>query len=122
MTMRVEFLILLIFLFITKVNSQIIFEYNQVVTTTDGNQKFENLNNKIIINSDTTEVEIHFKSIKINEKIFELYSQFDDENYKILVYKKEGDELLILHLLDEIVFSIVFQKDNYNRLEFEIKK
>lgn len=101
------------------VEAQITFESKKMITVKDGNREVENIDSKILINSDTTEIEVHLKSARIKEKIGELYTTFGDGTYLILVYKQLNDDLLILHINNGILFSVVFQTGMNNSLEFE---
>lgn len=101
------------------VEAQITFESKKMITVKDGNREVENIDSKILINSDTTEIEVHLKSARIKEKIGELYTTFEDGTYSILVYKLPNDELLMLHFDNKILFSVVFQTSNNNGLEYE---
>jgi hypothetical protein len=104
----------------TSVEAQISFEGNKMITIHDDKRRVENIDSRIIINADTTEIQVHLKAAKIKEPIGELYSTFGDEGYKILVYKLKNDELLILHFNEDVLFSVVFQTGMTNKLEFEI--
>jgi hypothetical protein len=105
---------------LTSVEAQISFEGKKLITIKDEGRKVENIDSRIIINSDTTEIEVFLGVAHFKETIGEFYSSFGDEGYKILVYKLKNDELLILHFNEGILFSVVFQTDMINKLEFEI--
>lgn len=114
--------LMIVFLMMTSfasVEAQTTFESNKMITVSNGSRQVENVDSKIFINSDTTEIEVRLKSARIKEKIGELYTTFGDDKYKILVYKQENDDLLILHIKDDILFSVVFQTSMNNSLEFE---
>lgn len=105
---------------LTSVEAQISFEGNKMITVHDEKRDVKEMNIKIHINADTTEIEVYSKVVKFKEAIGEFYTSFGDESYKILVYKLKNDELLILHFNEDLLFSVVFQTDMVNRLEFEI--
>lgn len=100
--------------------AQISFEAKKIILINNKGNEVKEIEATILINSDTTEIEVYSKVIKFKETIGEFYSSFEDGDYKILVYKLKGEELLVLHIDKGNIFSIVFQTDLYNRLEFEL--
>ena len=105
----------------TSVEAQISFEGNKMITIHDDKRRVENIDSRIIIYADTTEIQVHLKAAKIKEPIGELYSTFEDEDgYKILVYQLKNNDVLILHFDKDVLFSVVFQTDMENKLEFEM--
>jgi hypothetical protein len=104
----------------TSVEAQISFEGNKMITVNDEKRDVKEMDIKIHINADTTEIEVYSKVVKFKETIGEFYSSFEDGDYKILVYKLKDDEILVLHFDKGNMFSVVFQQDVYNSLEFEI--
>lgn len=107
---------LIIFSF--SVEAQTIFESSEMVITS--NCKIETIDyyNKIVINSDTTEIELHSKNIHTKEKIHSLLTVFNEETHDVLVYKKENDEILVLYTKNGIIYSIVIQTDMDNFITF----
>ena len=117
--MRNLMIVFLMMISFASVEAQITFESKKMITVKDGNREVENIDSKIVINSDTTEIELFIGVAHIKETIGELYTTFEDATYLILVYKLQNDELLILHFDNKILFSVVFQTSNNNGLEYE---
>ena len=107
---------LIIFSF--SVEAQTIFESSEMVITSNGKIETIDYYNKIVINSDTTEIELHSKNIHTKEKIHSLLTVFNEETHDILVYKKENDEILVLYTKNGVIYSILIQTDMDNFITF----
>ena len=107
---------LIIFSF--SVEAQTIFESSEMVITSNGKIETIDYYNKIVINSDTTEIEIKSKNIHTKEKIHSLLTVFNEETHDVLVYKKENDEILVLYTKNGIIYSILIQTDMDNFITF----
>ena len=100
------------------VEAQTIFESSEMVITSNGKIETLKIDHRIIINSDTTEIEIHSKNIHTKEKIHSLLTVFNEETHDVLVYKKENDEILVLYTKNGIIYSILIQTDMDNFVTF----
>lgn len=102
------------------VEAQTTFEGTEIVTMTDGKNETQKFNSRILINSDTTEIELFLGVSYSKEKIISLLTVFNEEVHDVLVYTKENNELLILHVRNGNIYSIVFQSDMDNTLTFNL--
>ncbi len=109
------FLILISF---SSTEAQIIFESSEMIIYSNGEKETINTNHKILINSDTTEVELFLGVSYSKEKILSLLTVFNEETHDVLVYNKENNELLILYVSNGNVYSIVLQSDMDNFIIF----
>ena len=55
-------------------------------------EKTEEIDSKITINSDTTEIRVKFKNATIKEKIGKIYHRQIVDEYKLYMYNKEKSE------------------------------
>jgi uncharacterized protein YdeI (BOF family) len=117
--MRNLIIVLLMMISFASVEAQITFEGKKLTTQKNGKFTTEDLESKIVINADTTEIDIKLKGARINEKIGELYSTFEEDTYKIFVYKQENGDTLILHINNNVLFSVMFQTGIKDSIEFE---
>ena len=118
--MRNLTIVFLMMISFASIEAQITFEGTEIVTMTDGKNETQKFNSRIVINSDTTEIELFLGVSYSKEKIFSLLTVFNEETHDILVYTKENNELLILHVKNGNIYSIVFQTDMDNSLTFNL--
>ena len=109
---------ILIIISFVRIEAQIIFESSNMELMTDGKTETIKIDHRIIINSDTTEIEIHSKNIHTKEKIHSLLTVFNEVSHDVLVYKKENDEILVLYTKNGIIYSILIQTDMDNFVTF----
>ena len=104
----------------TSVEAQISFEGKKMIIVDDEKRDIKEVDSKIFINADTTEIEVYSKVIKFKEPIKEFLTIFENGDYKIFVYVIENDNNLVIHVKNEKIISIIFQENVYNYLEFNI--
>jgi len=118
--MRNIMIVFLMMIGLTSVEAQISFEGTEMVTMTNGKNEIKKFNSRIVINSDTTEIDLFIGVAHIKEKILSLITIFKEETHDVLVYTKENNELLILHVRNGNIYSITFQSDMDNTLTFNL--
>jgi hypothetical protein len=118
--MRNLMIVFLMMISFASVEAQTTFESTQMITMTNGKNETENINSKIVINSDTTEIELFLGVAHSKEKILSLLTVFNEKTYDVLVYEKENNEILILHVKNGNIYSVVFQTDMDNTLTFNL--
>jgi hypothetical protein len=111
------FIIFFIFIFF-ELSGQTTFYSKKITTSIRSQVTIQECDSKFTINSDTSEITSDIAGISFSEKISSLESIFDLEDYKIIVYKLENSELLILHLNKGVIFSIAFKTEN-TLIDFE---
>lgn len=116
--MRFLYIFFLIIFSFFRIEAQVIFESSKMEIMTDGKIETIKIDHRILINSDTTEIEIHSKNIHTKEKIHSLLTVFNEVSHDVLVYKKENDEILVLYTKDGIIYSILVQTDIDNFITF----
>ena len=109
------FVFLIIFVHYS-VNAQLSLDVKEMITIKDKKKSVEKINGKIIINSDTTEIEIHINDISYKERIGEFSSINDFGECKVYIYNQE-EGYLVLQILNNSHYSIWFQTKN-NKLQF----
>ena len=118
--MRNLMMVFIMMILFVSVDAQTTFEGTEIVTMTNGKNETQKFSSRIIINSDTTEIELFIGVAHIKEKILSLITTFNEETHDVLVYTKENNELLILHVRNGNIYSIVFQTDMNNTLTFNL--
>ncbi len=109
---------ILIIISFVRIEAQVIFESSNMELMTDGKTETIKIDHRIIINSDTTEIEIHSKNIHTKEKILSLRTVFNEVSHDVLVYEIENDEILVLYIKEGNIYSILFQSDMNNHVMF----
>jgi hypothetical protein len=117
--MRSLMIILAMMISIVSIEAQVTLEAKTITTVTNNKRKVEQQESKIVINADTTEVELFLDKAYVKDEIKELYSSFDEGSYKILIYKLKNDDLLILHTEKDILFCVVYQTSNFYSTEYK---
>jgi ABC-type ATPase with predicted acetyltransferase domain len=117
--MRSLMIILAMMISIVSIEAQVTLEAKTITTVTNNKRKVEQQESKIVINADTTEVELFLDKAYVKDEIKELFSSFDEGTYKILIYKLKNDELLVLHIDNDILFCVVYQSSNSYSVEYK---
>ena len=113
---KLLFLLPLIFIF-NSLTAQISFEPKEMKTSIKKIKTIENINGRITINSDTTEIELNIGGLNYKEKIgrLKLFNDFGD--CKVYCYEQE-DGTLVLQIVNNKLFCVTFHSKN-QKLEFK---
>lgn len=92
-------------------NAQFYFEAKKMIKKYEEVEKIEEIEAKVFVDSDTTEITIKFKNATLKEKIGKLYHKQVSDIYKIFIYEKEKGEWIVLHFDADVLSSVVFQSE-----------
>jgi len=109
-------LLFLILLISYSIKAQLSLDAKEMITVKDKKKSVEKINGKIIINSDTTEIEIHINEISYKEKIGQFSDFSDFGECKVYIYDQE-EGYLVFQILNNSLYSVWFQTKK-NKLQF----
>jgi hypothetical protein len=116
--MKKLFIILILVGTYNLAKAQYSFEAKKMTKEYENVEIVENIDSKISIDSDTTEIQIKFKSACLKESIGTLYHRHINNEYQMDIYQQENGDHVIFHYQKKILFMVVFQSKT-NNLIFE---
>jgi hypothetical protein len=112
----------LIFVFVVmffsySVNAQLYLDVKEMITVKDKKKTVENINGKVNINSDTSEIEIKINEITYREKIGRCSHHNDFGDCMVYIYEQE-ESYMVVQTFHRKLYSVSFQSKN-NKLQFK---
>ena len=118
--MRNLMIVFIMMISFASVEAQTTFESTEMVIMTNGKNETQKLNSRIVINSDTTEIELFLGVSYSKEKILSLLTVFNEETHDVYVYRKENNEILVLYIRNGNIYSVLFQTNINNSMMFNL--